>query len=40
MKKDTVNFRLWLGVAKQWTTKNATMTKNIEKMEKEFSNWQ
>lgn len=40
MKKDTVNFRLWLGVAKQWTAKNATMTKNIEKMEKEVSNWQ
>lgn len=40
MRKDKTNFKLWLDVAKQWTAKNATMTKNIETMEKEVNNWQ
>jgi tetratricopeptide (TPR) repeat protein len=39
MKKDKANFKLWLDVTKKWTANNATMTRNLETMEKEVNNW-
>jgi tetratricopeptide (TPR) repeat protein len=40
LKKDKVNFKLLVDVTKKWTAKNATMTGNIEAMEKGVNNWQ
>jgi len=39
MKKDKANFKLWLDVTKKWTAYNATMTRNLETMEKAVNNW-